>query len=248
MATTADVYRYWQAGSCGTEHASSEAGTRAYYAEIEAARYRLEPFIHGFAEFDRWRGRRILEIGVGAGTDFINFARAGAHVHGIDLTDAAVEHAKRRLELEGLEGEVQVSSGESVPYPDESFDLVYSWGVIQHAEHPAKVVQEARRVLAPGGEVRAMLYGRHSWVAYGLWLRHALLAGHPSRSLAEVVAGHMQGPDTSSYTRGELEMLFSGAGFDRVKVSGFPTPYDREVAGPLARVLRFDWFLGVNAS
>ena len=247
MASAAEVYRYWQEESCGTEHASSTARTRAYYAEIEAARYRLEPFIGGFAEFERWRGRRVLEIGVGAATDFINFARSGATVSGIDLTPAAAEHAKRRLEFEGLDGDVVVGSGESVPYPDQSFDLVYSWGVIHHAEHPARVVREARRVLAPGGEVRAMLYGRHSWVAYALWIRHALLGGNPGRSLSEVVATHMESPGTRAYTRRELEMLFAGAGFERVQVHGFPTPYDRRAAGPLARVLRLDWFLGVRA-
>ncbi len=248
MASTAEVYRYWQAESCGTEHASSATGTRAYYDEIEAARYRLEPFIPSFAEFERWRGRRVLEIGIGAATDFVNFARAGANVAGMDLTAAAVEHAQRRLELEGLDGELTVGSAERVPYADQSFDLVYSWGVIHHAEHPAMVVREARRVLAPGGELRAMLYGRHSWVAYALWLRHALLAGHPSRSLAAVVAAHMESPGTRAFTRGELETLFAGAGFDHVRVSGFATPYDQRVAGPLARVLRRDWFLGVVAS
>ena len=93
-----------------------------------------------------------------------------------------------------------------------------------------------------------MLYGRHSWVAYALWLRHALLAGQPRRSLSSVVATHMESAGTRAYTRCELEMLFSGAGFERVQVSGFPTPYDRRVAGPLARVVRLDWFLGVLAA
>jgi SAM-dependent methyltransferase len=248
MTSTAEVYRYWQAESCGTEHASSGAGTRAYYDEIEAARYRLEPFIPSFAEFPRWRDRRVLEIGVGAATDFVNFARAGAIVSGVDLTPAAVEHAQRRIELEGLQAELTVGSAERLPYPDQSFDLVYSWGVIHHAEHPARVVREARRVLAPGGEIRAMLYGRQSWVAYALWLRHGLLAGHPTRSLAAVVAGHMESPGTHAYTRGELETLFAGAGFDHVRVSGFATPYDQKVAGPLARIVRRDWFLGVVAT
>jgi ubiquinone/menaquinone biosynthesis C-methylase UbiE len=247
MASTGEVYRYWQAESCGTEHASSATGTQAYYDEIEAARYGLEPFIPGFAEFERWRGRRVLEIGIGAATDFVNFARAGARITGMDLTPAAIEHAERRLRLEGLEGELAVGTGERLPYADQSFDLVYSWGVIHHAEQPAKVVREARRVLAPGGEVRAMLYGRHSWVAFALWARHAFLAGHPSRSLSAVVATHMESPGTRVYTPGELEMLFEGAGFDRVRVTGFPTPYDQRVAGPLARIVRRDWFLGVVA-
>lgn len=111
MATEAEVFAYWQEGTCGTVHASSRPGTREYYEEIEAARYRLEPFIHDFADFRRWRGQRVLEIGVGAGTDFLNFARAGATLSGIDLTPAAVEHARGRLALEGLDAELDVASG-----------------------------------------------------------------------------------------------------------------------------------------
>jgi SAM-dependent methyltransferase len=247
MATTAAVYEYWERQPCGTVHAASPAGTHAYYSEIEAARYGLEPFIFEFADFPRWRGRRVLEIGVGAGSDFVNFARAGAHVSGIDLTPSSIEHTRCRLELEGLQGEVTVADGESLPYPDGSFDLVYSWGVIHHAERPANVIREARRVLAADGEMRAMLYGRHSWVAFALWIRHALLAGRPRRSLADVVASHMESPGTRAYTRSELELLFAGAGFDRVEVAGLPNPYDRRIAGPLAGLVRLDWFLGVRA-
>lgn len=247
VPTEAEVFAYWQAGSCGTVHASSGPGTRAYYDEIEAARYRLEPFIHGFADFPRWRGRRVLEIGVGAATDFLNFARAGAVLTGVDLTPAAVEHAHSRLALEGLTADLAVASGEALPYPDASFDLVYSWGVIHHAEHPHRIVREIRRLLAPEGEARVMLYGRHSWAAYHLWLRHALLGGRPRRSLASVIARHLESPGTRAYTREEIELLFAGAGFEDISIEGFPTPYDRRVAGPLARRIRLDWFLGVIA-
>jgi SAM-dependent methyltransferase len=201
-----------------------------------------------FAEFERWRDRRVLEIGIGAATDFINFARAGAKLTGVDMTPAAVDHARRRLELEGLAADVAVANGEALPYPDDSFDLVYSWGVIHHAERPAKIVRETRRLIRPGGQVRAMLYGRYSWVAYGLWLRHALLGGKLKRSLSDVVSSNMESPGTRAYTRGELQSLFEGAGFDRVRIIGFPTPYDRRVAGPLAGRIRLDWFLGVVAS
>ncbi|MFN2628819.1 MAG: class I SAM-dependent methyltransferase [Gaiellaceae bacterium] len=248
MPTEAEVFEYWQAGSCGTVHAKSDAGTRLYYDEIEAARYRLEPFIHDFADFRRWEGQRVLEIGVGAGTDFLNFARAGAILTGIDLTPAAIDHAVRRLALEGLHAELAVTSAEALPYPDRSFDLVYSWGVIHHAEHPHRIVREVRRLLAPGGEARVMLYGRHSWAAYKLWARHALLVGRPRHTLSTVIARHLESPGTQAYTRREIELLFAGAGFEDVRVEGFPTPYDRRAAGALAALIRLDWFLGVTAS
>jgi SAM-dependent methyltransferase len=248
VPTEAEVFEYWQAGSCGTVHASSTPGSREYYDEIEAARYQLEPFIHEFADFTRWRDRRVLEIGVGAGTDFLNFARAGAILTGVDLTPAGIEHAQRRLALEGLEAELAVASGETLPYRDASFDLVYSWGVIHHAERPHRIVREIRRLLAPGGEARVMLYGRHSWAAYKLWVRHALVVARPRRTLASVIGEHLESPGTRAYTRQEIELLFAGAGFEHVGIEGFPTPYDRWAAGPLAARIRLDWFLGVVAS
>ena len=124
-------------------------------------------------------GRRVLEIGVGAATDFLNFARAGAVLTGVDLTPAAVEHARAGWRSRGLEAELAVASGEALPFPDGSFDLVYSWGVIHHAEHPHRIVREIRRLLAPerrgaGDALRAPLLG-------GL---QALAPPRPARSAA----------------------------------------------------------------
>ena len=92
-----------------------------------------------------------------------------------------------------------------------------------------------------------MLYSRRSWVALGLWLRHALLRGRPARSLAEVISAHMESPGTKAFTVAELRELF--ADFGSVSVQPFVTPYDRRVAGPLATALgsRFGWFVGVVA-
>ena len=247
MGTDA-VRSYWQAHPCAAKLAASEPGSAGFYAEVERAKLESEPHEPSFADFAAWSGRDVLEIGCGVGIDTARFARAGARVTAIDLTEQAVSLTRALLELEELPGTVMVADSESLPFAADSFDLVYSWGVIHHAENPARVLREARRVLAANGEVRAMLYGRHSWVAYGLWLRHALLAGHPSRSLADVVASHMESPGTRAYTRGELETLFAGAGFDQVRVSGFATRYDQRAVGRLARIVRRDWFLGVVAT
>ncbi len=247
MGTRNAVYEFWQAESCGSRYGVAEPGTREYFDEIEAARYRLEPFIREFAEFERWRGRRVLELGVGAGTDFVNFVRAGAIATGIDLTPASIEMTRARLELEGLHADLHVADGEALPLPDAGFELVYSWGVIHHADNPEQVLREIRRVQAPAGETRVMLYGRRSWFALGLWINHALAAGHPNRSLRDVVATHLESPGTKCYTRPQIEAMFRAAGFAEVTVSGFPTPWDRKVADPLARAVRLDWFLGVQA-
>lgn len=247
MELETKVAEYWQSLPNGTVYASSLPGTREYYDEVEAARYALEPFIPGFAEFPRWSGKKVLEVGIGAGTDFVNFARAGATLTGIDLTPAAARHTEQRLALENLHADVRVGSGESLPFGDDTFDLVYSWGVVHHAARPERVVRELHRVLAPGGEVRVMLYGRHSWVAYRLWLRHALLLGRPWCSLAQVIAAHMESPGTQAYTRREIDVMFRAAGFESVRIEGFRTPWDRKAAGPIATAIRLDWFLGIVA-
>jgi len=241
------VRSFWEARPCGGAHASAEPGTAAYFAEVEAARDRLEPFIPAFAEFDRWAGHRVLEAGVGLGTDFVRFARAGADLHGVDLTEESVRLVRRRLELEGLDADVRVADVERLPYPDASFDLVYSWGVLHHTPDPPAAVAEVRRLVRPGGEARIMLYARHSWVAAGLWARYALLRGRPWRSLGDVVAAHMESPGTRAYTDAELRRLF--AAFAEVELEHFVTPYDRRVARGLAglRGGRYGWFVGVCA-
>ena len=241
------VRRHWQVAPCGDKLAASERGSPAYFAEVEATRYRAEPFIPAFAEFGRWRDRRVLEVGVGLGTDFVQFARAGARLSGIDLTEAAVDLTTRRLQLDDLEAELRVGDAERLPFQDESFDLVYSWGVLHHTPDTTRAISEVHRVVKPGGEARIMLYGRHSWVGYGLWIRYALLRGRPRRSLADVIANHMESPGTKAYTTDELRGMFGA--FSSVEFDRWVTPYDRRVAGPFARFLgsRLGWFVGIRA-
>lgn len=240
-----DVRRFWEAAPCGSGTAAAEPGTPKFFAQVERERYRREPFIPGFADFARWRDRRVLEIGVGLGTDFLQFARAGARATGIDLTEAAVESVRLRLDAEGLNADVHVADAESLPFEDKSFDLVYSWGVLHHTPDTARAVAEVRRVLRPDGEARIMLYSRRSWVALGVWLRYGLARGRPYRSVASLLVRHMESPGTKAYTSTELRRLFSG--FRDVRLEFFPTPYDRKVGGPLVSLLpkRYGWFVGV---
>lgn len=238
---------HWEAEPCGSRLADAEPGSREFFDQVETERYRLEPFIESFAEFARWRGKRVLEVGVGLGSDFVRFARAGANVTGVDLTEAAAERVRQRLELEGLAGDVRTADAEALPFEDGCFDLVYSWGVLHHTPDTERAIAELKRVLAPGGEARVMLYSRRSWVAFGLWLRYALLAGRPTRSLADVVGEHMESAGTKAYTQSELASMFRG--FRDVSFKRWVTPYDRRVVGPLALLTgpRLGWFVGVQA-
>jgi SAM-dependent methyltransferase len=242
------VREYWEEQPCGSDAARSEYGSASFFDEIEAHRYRTEPFILGFANFACWRGKRVLEIGTGSATDFVNFARAGAIATGIDLTAAAVDLARQRLALEDLAGEVRVADAEKLPFADASFDLVYSWGVLHHTPDTPAALAEVRRVLAPGGVARIMLYGRYSWTSLRIWIQHALLKGRPFRSFTDVWANDMESVGTKAYKLAEVRELF--ADFDDVAIRRFRTPYDDRGFGPLARLTgdRFGCFVAISAA
>lgn len=251
VANEQEIREYWEGNTCGSVHSDRERLTKRYFDEIEAQRYDAEPFIRSFARFDDCKDKQVLEVGVGAATDFVNFARAGARLTGIDLTTAAIDHARHRLDLEDLDAELVEGSAEHMPFDDNSFDIVYSWGVLHHAENPERTFKEVRRVLAPGGEARIMLYGRHSWVAYKyliLGFLKSIKYRERPRGLNGVIARWMESPGTRCYTPAEIVADFRAAGFTTVDVQGFLTPYDEKYIGPIARRIRRDWFLGVTAS
>jgi ubiquinone/menaquinone biosynthesis C-methylase UbiE len=222
-----EVRRYWEARPCGTGQAvtaGASAHSKEWFERVENHRYAMEPFIHAVAQFTRYYGQKVLEIGVGAGTDHLQWARAGADCFGVDLTDAAIAITAERLALYGLRSTLQRLDAETLPFPDAIFDVVYSWGVIHHAEHPDAVLAEAHRVLKPGGVLIGMLYGRRSMVALKAWLRHALLKGRPWRSLSDVICHHVESVGTKAYTPKEIRSLLSG--FEAVELIRYITPYD----------------------
>ena len=190
------------------------AGRRRSAAQV---RYALEPYIPAFAEFPAWRGRRVLEVGVGAGADFSQFVRHGAKAAGIDLTAAGVALARDRLRDAGFSGHrggLARGDAEDLPFRDGSFDLVYSWGVLHVTPDTARALREAWRVLRPGGRLKVMLYHVGSWTVLLLWARHALLAGRPWTTPREVVFRHLESPGTKAYTRRDAAGLVAGAGFE----------------------------------
>jgi ubiquinone/menaquinone biosynthesis C-methylase UbiE len=251
MSLNATVRRYWEQEPCGTSDwivGRWPPRSREWFASVEQHRYAQEPHIFSMAQFTRWAGGRLLEIGVGAGCDHLQFARAGALCHGIDLTDAAVETTRQHLALHGLRSDLRRADAEDLPFAPASFDVVYSWGVIHHSERPEAIAREIRRVLKPGGTFIGMMYSRRSLVAGKLWVRRALLAGKPWRSLSDVLWHHMESAGTKGYTPAELRGMFGS--FKRVEITPVATVYDRKWLGPLARLVpdALGWNLAIRAT
>ena len=157
------VRSFWQENPCGTKFADAPPGSRRFYELVEDHRYTKEWHIPAAAGFEESKGLQVLEIGCGLGTDGAQFAKAGAIYTGVDLTDAAVELAQKRFELFDLPGTFRTADAEQLDFPNESFDLVYSHGVLHHTPDTAGAIREVHRVLKPGGRAVVMLYHRDSY-------------------------------------------------------------------------------------
>lgn len=209
------VQEYWDRRPCNVRHSPSPIGTREYFDQIEQRKYLVEPHIPGFAEFEKWQGKKVLEIGCGIGTDTINFARAGAEVTAIDLSSESLRLAQRRAEVFALQDKITFYHGDSEQLsqfvPVEPYDLVYSFGVIHHTPHPRNVVEEVKKYLLPTSEFRLMLYSKVSYKLF--WIMHEEGCWDMSR-IDELVAKNSEAqtgcPVTYTYTFDEVRQLLSG--------------------------------------
>jgi SAM-dependent methyltransferase len=167
-----DVQAYWDKRPCNIRHSQKPVGTKEYFDEVEARKYRVEPHIPEFANFAQWKDCKVLEIGCGIGTDTINFARAGAKVTAVDLSPASIEVAMKRAEVMGLTNRItfyRANSEElSRTIPVEHYDLIYSFGVLHHTPHPDKALSELHKFAKTGTTLKLMLYYRWSWKV--LWI------------------------------------------------------------------------------
>lgn len=202
------VHDFWNDASCGEALYLTGKDREGYEAQAEQ-RYQLEPYISKFAKFDESEGRKVLEIGVGLGADHQQFAAAKADLSGIDLTERAIEHTRHRLACFGLRSSLKVGDAENLAFPDDNFDIVYSWGVLHHSPNTPRAVEEVHRVLKPGGIARIMIYHTWSMVGMMLWLRYGLLRFQPFVPLSAIYARYLESPGTKAYSVNEGRQLFS---------------------------------------
>ena len=204
------VADFWEDGSCG-EHLYLDGKDAENFQAHREIRYQLEPEILTFMDETDWKGKRVLEIGVGLGSDHQELAERGAILSGIDLTARAIANTKQRFAVNNLQSDLKVGDAENLPFDDATFDIVYSWGVIHCSPDTPKAAREILRVLKPGGKIKVMIYNKWSLIGLMLWGRYGLLAGKPFMSLAEVYDKYLESPGTKCYTPAEGAELFKGA-------------------------------------
>jgi ubiquinone/menaquinone biosynthesis C-methylase UbiE len=268
----ADVRRYWDARPCNIRHSPKPVGSKEYFDEVEARKYLVEPHIPAFAEFERWSGQRVLEVGCGIGTDAINFARAGAKLTAVDLSGESLRIAQERAEVMGVADRIRFVQADaerltSAVAGEEPYDLVYSFGVVHHTPHPERALAEIRRLVAPGGTLKLMVYHRRSWKVF--WIVAVQGRGRFWKT-DELVAEHSEAqtgsPVTFSYTRHGGRELVEHAGFrvqdvtvdhvfpyrigDYVQYRYVKEPWFRWMPERLFRAFerRFGWHLLVTAT
>ena len=213
-----EVADYWNRRPCNVHHSPKEVGSREYFDEVEQRKYLVEPHIPRFAEFEKWRGKRVLEIGCGIGTDTINFARHGAHVTVIELSEESLKIARRRAEVFGLQDQIDFHQGDAEQLdkalPPQKFDLVYSFGVIHHTPHPDRALDAIRNFVAPGSTIKIMMYHRRSWKVFWILLTYGK---GQFWKLDKLIALHSEAqtgcPVTYSYTRAELRRMMETRGW-----------------------------------
>ena len=246
MATTAEVREYWNQHIHDLEITRHPVGSRGFFDDLD--QYHFEKLHHllRLVDFDGYRGRTVLEVGCGAGVDLARFVKGGAHVTGVDLAPSAIELARANFAQQGLQGRFEVADGEHLPFPDNTFDLIYAHGVVQYTADPRQLVMECQRVLKPGGQAVFQVYNRVSWL-------NAL------SKLMKVGLEHDGAPVLLKFSIGEFRRLL--AGFQEVTIVPERFPVKSRLHGgwkgavynglfvgtfnalPRAFVRRFGWHL-----
>lgn len=160
------VFDYWNIEACGSHYITDYKNEKDFFNKYREFRYSSEWHIPLLVPFSEAKGKKVLEIGCGNGADGTMFALNGAEYTGIDLTKTAIDATKKHFVVLGLQGIIKIGSAEELEFENNSFDIVYSHGVLHHSPNPSKAFDEVYRVLKPSGQAIIMLYHKNSFNYY----------------------------------------------------------------------------------
>lgn len=203
------IQAYWNEKIHDLEMTSHRPGTPEFFRELDAYRFDKLCYLRRVVDFEGYRGKRLLEVGCGIGTDLVRFAKGGALGVGVDLSKTALALAQQNARHSGVELKLRLANGEALPFEDGSFDVVYAHGVLQYTAEPRRMVEECHRVLAADGEAVFMVYNRISWLN-GL------------SKLMKVPLEHEDAPVLRKYSIGEYRRLLDVFGRVRIVPERFP--------------------------
>lgn len=205
------VQNYWNERPCNIRHSNKKVGTKEYFEEVEHRKYMVEPHILKFADFNRWNGKKVLEIGCGIGTDTMMFAKAGAIVTAIDYSEESIKLAKIRARVYEQNNIIFHHANVerlSREIPVEEYDLIYSFGVLHHTPNPGMAISELKKFMGKHTELRIMVYHHDSFKAIGAQLRHPFWAA--DKAIAMHSEAQTGCPVTYSYTTESVKRLLTG--------------------------------------
>lgn len=210
-----DVQTYWNARPCNLRHSAKEVGTREYFDEVRARKYFVESHIPTFADFLTWRGKKVLEIGCGLGTETVNFALHGAQVTAVDVSEKSLELARKRAEVYGVEDQIKFYQGNAEELtqvvPVERYDLIWAFGSIHHSPHPERIIRQICAYMDDKSELRMMVYHKWSWKVLWIILRYGHGAFWKTDALVAKYSEAQTGcPITYTYTKRSVQHLLQG--------------------------------------
>jgi len=217
-----ESFDYWNGGIPGTVEGGYQSGrvskqslSKEWFLQGDTVRYEQYPNLQLFADFENFRGCRVLDIGPGRGQDAHNYIRAGAKVSILEYASQGVDIVRERLRVFGLASCLIQGDVTAIPYRDQTFDLVYSYGVLHHVPDIEKAISEVYRVLKPGGTAKIMVYHKGYFYYKDMFLKWFILKGNFFKySWPEYIKIAMEQragpcPVVQIYSMKEIRSLFS---------------------------------------
>jgi ubiquinone/menaquinone biosynthesis C-methylase UbiE len=210
------VKEYWNSRPCNIRHSQKEVGTREYFDEVENRKYFVEPHIPIFADFPKWEGKKVLEIGCGIGTDTVNFCKNGAILTSVDLSEESLKLAKKRLEVYGYDAEVKFADAEQLSeyVTPETYDLIYSFGVLHHTPNPEAAFAEVKKFMNKDSEFRLMVYYRGAFKVFQILEDYDFNYSDAENLIAKHSEAQTGCPVTYSYTPKQITEILDSIGFE----------------------------------